>query len=177
MGDEKETELLLQTGTATCRRWRERRPIESRSTPTLGATRPRATLVDMSLSHTPHLPVDIQRLADDYFDLMHHQDMTVFDRVFHPDSVLYGVVEGELNIRPCAVYCEAMMARQSPAELGNPRRDSILAFDQISPTLALLKMQLEMFGGVMQDYLNLSSLDGQWWVVAKMWEKVGESAP
>ena len=99
----------------------------------------------------------------------------------HPRSVPlilgFNGIEGELNIRPCAVYREAMMARQSPAELGNPRRDSILAFDQISPTLALLKMQLEMFGGVMQDYLNLSFLDGQWWVVAKMWEKVGESAP
>ena len=131
----------------------------------------------MSLSHASHLPVDIQRIADDYFDLMHHQDMIVFDRVFHPDSVLYGVVDGALNIRPCAVYREAMMARQSPAELGNPRRDSILAFDQISSTLAVVKMQLEMFGGVMQDYLNLSYLDGQWWVVAKMWEKVGESEP
>jgi hypothetical protein len=131
----------------------------------------------MSLSHASHLPVDIQRIADDYFDLMHHQDMIVFDRVFHPDSVLYGVVDGALNIRPCAVYREAMMARQSPAELGNPRRDRILAFDQISSTLAVVKMQLEMFGGVMQDYLNLSYLDGQWWVVAKMWEKVGESEP
>jgi len=130
----------------------------------------------MTLPKTPHLPEDIQRLAEDYFDLMHHQDMQVFDRVFHPDSVLYGVVDGELNIRPSAVYREAMMARQSPAELGNPRRDSILAFDQISPTLAVVKMELEMFGGVMQDYLNLSFLDGQWWVVAKMWEKVGESA-
>ena len=135
------------------------------------------TLVEMTLSSDFHIPVKIQRLADDYFDLMHHQDMAVFDRVFHPDSVLYGVVDGELNIRPCLVYREAMRARQSPAELGNSRRDSILAFDQISPTLALLKMQLEMFGGVMQDYLNLSYLDGQWWVVAKMWEKVGESAP
>ena len=123
------------------------------------------------------LPPDIQVLARDYFDLMHHQDMAVFDRVFHRDSVLYGVVDGELNIRPCSVYREAVLARQSPAELGNPRRDVVLAFDQISPTLALLKMQLEMFGGVMQDYLNLSYLDGQWWVVAKMWEKVGESVP
>ena len=131
----------------------------------------------MSLSHASHLPVDIQRIADDYIDLMHRQDMIVFDRVFHPDSVLYGVVDGALNIRPCAVYREAMMARQSPAELGNPRRDRILAFDQISSTLAVVKMQLEMFGGVMQDYLNLSYLDGQWWVVAKMWEKVGESEP
>lgn len=124
-----------------------------------------------------NLPADIARLVDDYFELMHYQDMEIFDRVFHPDSVLYGVVEGELSIRPCSVYREAVLSRQSPAELGNPRRDVVLAFDQISPTLALLKMQLEMFGGVMQDYLNLSFLDDQWWVVAKMWEKVGESTP
>ena len=124
-----------------------------------------------------NLPADIRPLAEDYFDLMHHQDMEIFDRVFHKEAVLFGVVDGELNIRPRAVYREAVIARQSPAELGNPRRDRVLAFDQISPTLALVKMQLEMFGGVMQDYLNLSYLDGQWWVVAKMWEKVGESAP
>ncbi len=121
------------------------------------------------------LPGEIQVLARDYFDLMHHQDMEVFDRVFHPSSVLYGVVDGELSIRPFAVYRQAVIDRQSPAQLHNPRRDNVLGFDQISPTLALLKMQLEMFGGVMQDYLNLSYLDGQWWVVAKMWEKVGEA--
>ena len=49
-------------------------------------------------------------------------------------------------------------------------------FDQVSPTLALVKPQLEMFGGVMQDYLNIVFLDGQWWVMAKMWEKVGDVA-
>jgi hypothetical protein len=27
----------------------------------------------------------------------------------------------------------------------------------------------------MQDYLNIVYLDGQWWVIAKMWEKVGEA--
>lgn len=130
----------------------------------------------MNFEKNVSLPADIQRLVDDYFELMHVQDMEIFDRVFHPESVLYGVVDGQLNIRPCAVYREAMVARQSPAELGNARRDLVLGFDQISPTLALLKMQLEMFGGVMQDYLNLSYLDGQWWVVAKMWEKVGDLA-
>ena len=131
----------------------------------------------MDMFSIDNLPSDIRRLAEDYFDLMHHQDMEIFDRVFHKEAVLFGVVDGELNIRPRAVYREAVIARQSPAYLGNPRRDRVLAFDQISPTLALVKMQLEMFGGVMQDYLNLSYLDGQWWVVAKMWEKVGESAP
>ena len=121
------------------------------------------------------LPEGIRQLLDDYFDLMHTQDMAVFDRVFHKDSVLFGVVEGQLNVRPYAVYREVVMARQSPAELGNARRDVVLDFDQISPTLAWVKVQLEMFGGVMQDYLNLSYLDGQWWVVAKMWERVGDS--
>ncbi len=121
------------------------------------------------------LDPEIRTLVDNYFDLMHEQDMALFDRVFHPDSVLYGVVEGQINIRPYAVYREAVAARQSPAELGNTRRDAVLSFDQISGTLALLKMQLEMFGGVMQDYLNIVYLDGQWWVMAKMWEKVGEA--
>jgi hypothetical protein len=118
------------------------------------------------------LDTAIQTLARDYFDVMHHQDMELFDRVFHKDCVLYGVVDGALSIRPYAVYRQAVADRQSPAQLGNARRDVIVMVDQISPTLALLKMELEMFGGVMQDYLNIVFLDGQWWVMAKMWEKI-----
>ncbi len=68
-----------------------------------------------------------------------------------------------------------MLGRTSPAKLGNHRRDLVLDFDQISPTLALLKVQLEMFGGVMQDYLNVVYLEGQWWVMAKMWERVANA--
>lgn len=116
----------------------------------------------------------IQKLIADYFDVIHAQDMDLFDTVFHKDCVLYSAQGGELNIRPYAVYREAVANRQSPAELGNAREDTVLMFDQVSPTLALVKVQLQMFGGVMQDYLNIVYLDGQWWVMAKMWEKVGE---
>lgn len=68
-----------------------------------------------------------------------------------------------------------MANRTSPAESGNARRDAVLSFDQISPNLAWVKVQLEMFGGVMQDYLNIVKLDGKWWILAKMWERVGDS--
>lgn len=118
----------------------------------------------------------IKQLITNYFEVLHFQDMQLFDKVFHKDCVLYSAQGGELSIRPYAVYREAVANRQSPAEFGNARRDEVLMFDQISPTLALVKPQLEMFGGVMQDYLNIVFLDGQWWVMAKMWEKVGESA-
>lgn len=116
----------------------------------------------------------IAKLIEDYFEVLHFQDMELFDTVFHKDCVLYGVVNGELNIRRYPEYRAAVAARQSPAELGNERNDQVLLFDQISPTLALVKPQLQMFGGVMQDYLNIVHLDGQWWVMAKMWEKVGD---
>ncbi|MFM2030672.1 MAG: hypothetical protein RI927_292 [Actinomycetota bacterium] len=118
----------------------------------------------------------IKKLMADYFEVLHFQDMDLFDKVFHKDCVLYSAQGGQNNIRPYAVYREAVANRQSPAELGNTRRDQVLMFDQISPTLALVKPQLEMFGGVMQDYLNIVFLDGQWWVMAKMWERVGDAA-
>jgi Putative lumazine-binding len=118
----------------------------------------------------------IKQLIANYFEVLHFQDMNLFDKVFHKYCVLYSAQGGELSIRPYATYREAVASRQSPHDAGNARRDQVLMFDQISPTLALVKPQLEMFGGVMQDYLNLVFLDDQWWVMAKMWEKVGEAA-
>ena len=112
---------------------------------------------------------------DDYFDVMHFQDMTVFDKVFHKDCVLYSAQTGELSIRPYLIYREAVANRKSPNELGESRNDKVLMVDQISPTLALVKPQLTMFGGLMQDYLNIVHMDGQWWIISKMWERVGNA--
>jgi Putative lumazine-binding len=119
---------------------------------------------------------EIQSLIDDYFEVIHAQDMELFDRVFHPSCCLYSAQGGELVLRPYAVYREQVANRQSPKELGNARRDQVLMIDQISDTLALVRVQLEMFGGVMQDYLNIVYLDGKWVVMAKMYERVGDAA-
>ena len=116
----------------------------------------------------------IIQLLDNYFDVMHHQDMELFDRVFHKNCTLYSAQGGELSLRPYEVYRKQVLNRESPATLGNNRDDRVFLFDQISETLAVVKPQLEMFGGVMEDYLNIVYLDNQWWVMAKMWEKVGE---
>jgi hypothetical protein len=48
--------------------------------------------------------------------------------------------------------------------------------DMISPEVALAKVQLEMFGGVMQDYLSLLHVDGSWFVISKLYKQVGKSA-
>jgi hypothetical protein len=115
----------------------------------------------------------IKKMLDDYFDVMHFQDMDLFDKVFHKSCCLYGVADNALSLRPYDIYREAVVNRESPASKGEARNDHVLMFDQLSPTLAVVKVQLEMFGGVMQDYLNIVLLDGQWWIMAKMWERVG----
>lgn len=117
----------------------------------------------------------IQTLLDDYFELMHTQDMSLFDKVFHKDSTLFSSENDEIVIRPADFYRGQMEARNSPQDSGNARRDKVLLVDQISPEVALAKVQLEMFGGVMQDYLNLLHVDGSWFVISKLYKQVGKS--
>lgn len=117
----------------------------------------------------------IQTLLGDYFELMHTQDMSLFDKVFHKDSTLFSSENDEIVIRPADFYRGQMEARTSPQDSGNARCDKVLLVDQISPEVALAKVQLEMFGGVMQDYLNLLHVDGSWFVISKLYKQVGKS--
>jgi hypothetical protein len=115
-------------------------------------------------------------MLSDYFDTMHTQDMEKFDRVFNKNVVLYSAQTGELNIRPYDIYREAVVNRESPQSKGEARSEKIIMIDEISDTAALAKVQLEMFGGVMQDYLSLIHIDGRWQIISKIWERVGDVA-
>ena len=127
----------------------------------------------MHSPETSSIDVGIIELLDNYFEVIHAQDMDLFDKVFHVDCTLYGVNDNQTVLRPYLAYRNAVANRQSPKELGNPRKDEILDFDQISENMAWAKVQLQQFGGVMQDYLNLVKLDGKWWIIAKLYEQVG----
>jgi hypothetical protein len=126
---------------------------------------------------TSSIDVGIITLLDNYFELMHAQDMSLYDQVFHESASLFGVPDGTLNIRSFEVYKDAMLNRQSPAEKGEARRDQILFVDQLNGSLAVARVQLEMMGGVMQDYLSLLKIDGKWLIVAKTWARIGDSKP
>ena len=118
----------------------------------------------------------IEAMLSEYFDVMHTQDMVKFDRVFNENVVLYSAQSGELNIRPFNVYREAVVNRESPQSKGEPRKEEIIFIDEMSETAALAKVQLQMFGGVMQDYLNLIFINGKWQIISKIWERVGDVA-
>lgn len=116
----------------------------------------------------------IEAMLGEYFDVMYTQDMDKFDRVFHKEVVLYSAQTGELNKRPYDVYRDAVVNRESPESKGEVRKDTILLIDEISETAAMAKVQLQMFGGIMQDYLTLIHIDGRWQIISKIWERVGD---
>ena len=118
----------------------------------------------------------IEAMLADYFDVMYTQDMEKFDRVFHTNVVLYSAQTGELNRRPYDVYREAVVNRESPESKGEERKDEIIFIDEMSDTAAIAKVQLQMMGGVMQDYLTLIYIDGRWQIISKIWERIGDVA-
>lgn len=128
----------------------------------------------MQQPDTSSIDTGLVKLLDDYFEIIHAQDLELFDQVFHERCTLYSSQGNELVLRPFDVYRDQVANRQSPKDLGNPRDDQILEIDQISDTMAWAKVQLQMFGGIMQDYLNFVKIDGKWWIIAKLYEKVGE---
>jgi len=76
---------------------------------------------------TSTIEVGIITLLDNYFELMHTQNMDLFDKVFHPDCSLFGTPDDKYNVRTAAVYKEQMINRESPASKGEARRDDSLS--------------------------------------------------
>lgn len=116
---------------------------------------------------------EIRLFLSDYFDALHTQDLTVFDRVFHPACVLYAEQDGVLTVRPLPEYRRMVAGRAAPAALGQPRREEVLAMDVLSPTMAMVKVRLRLFDNIMEDHLNLMKHDGRWMVYAKHFHRAG----
>ena len=119
---------------------------------------------------------EIRAFLNDYFDVLQNQDMTLFDRVFHADCVLYSTQDGQTVVRPYTVYRDMVQGRASPESVKAPRHDTILMLDVLSDEMALAKVQLRLFDNIMVDYLNLMKVQGRWTVVAKHFWRKGPAA-
>lgn len=119
---------------------------------------------------------EIRAFLNDYFDVLQNQDLTLFDRVFHADCVLYSTQDGQTVVRPYKAYRDMVQGRASPESVKAPRHDTILMLDVLSDEMALAKVQLRLFDNIMVDYLNLMKVQGRWTVVAKHFWRKGPAA-
>ena len=118
---------------------------------------------------------EIRWFLKDYFDVLQNQDLELFDRVFHPQSVLYSAQNGEVVVRPFAAYREMVEGRASPQSQNSPRDDHVLMIDLLSPEMAMAKVQLRLFDNIMEDHLNVMKHEGRWMIYAKHFHRVGSA--
>lgn len=118
---------------------------------------------------------EVRGFLNDYFDVLQTQDMALFDRVFHRDCVLYSQQDGQLVVRPFAMYREMVQGRQSPASRGAPRQEEVLLIDVLSPTMVTAKVRLRLFDNIMEDHLNLMKHEGRWMIYAKHFTRAGQA--
>lgn len=113
-----------------------------------------------------------QTLADTittYLDGFYEGDAGKLASVFHPSSALTQSVDGTLHIIRRDQWLEMVRQRHSPAALGLPRADEILAIDVIAPGLAQVRLRCAMAPCRFTDLLSLLKLDGRWQVVQKVY--------
>ena len=119
---------------------------------------------------------DIETFLADYFDVLYTQDLDLFDRVFLAESVLYAQSGAETTVRPYAVYKDILANRASPQSLGHPRAEEIKMIDVLSADMAVVRVQLRLFGSVMADHLCLLRTNLGWRIAAKTYTRVGPAA-
>lgn len=112
-----------------------------------------------------------------YFDVMHECDLEKFDRIFHPTSSLFNAKDGVLTLRPFVKYRTEIENRVSPKSLGQPRIDSILTIDILSPEMCFAKVRVRIHEKIFVDNLNLLKIDGRWMIVAKIYHHADTVLP
>ena len=107
-----------------------------------------------------------------YFQALHECDLDKFDQVFHPTASLFDVTDGTFTAMPVSDYREVIRLRRSPASVGQPRDDSMISIDFLSPDMAVSKVRLRIHDHTFLDHLTLANVDGRFQIVAKTWHEI-----
>ena len=102
-----------------------------------------------------------------YLDLMYTADDAAYDLVFAATAQLHGLRDGKLAVLSNAEFRALLAGRPSPAALGAPREQAILAIDFASPDQAVAKVRVRISATLFLDQLSYHRVDGAWRVTAK----------
>ena len=103
-----------------------------------------------------------------YLDGLYEGDADKLAQVFLSSSALTQSLDNELKITPRDEWLEAVRKRPWPQARGLARVDHILAVEQISKNLALIKVKCAIPPRYFTDLLSFVKLDGEWRIAQKV---------
>lgn len=90
-----------------------------------------------------------------------------FDSVFHSSANLYWVANGELRSRTSAEYIAGASGAPAADEAERERR---IAWVEVKDDIAIARIELEYPSATFTDYMSLLRVDGEWRIVAKLFD-------
>lgn len=115
---------------------------------------------------------EIHAVLRDYFDALHHGDVQILERVFHPRAIYATADETPFLHRTMQEYFPVVAARQSPASRGEPRHEHIDAIELAGDNTAMARVRCSIGARDFVDFLSLVRIDGRWQVIAKVFQIV-----
>lgn len=102
-----------------------------------------------------------------YFQGVFNGDTALLRRIFHPQALVAGDINGQPYFKSLDQYLYGVEHRQSPAELKETFRMEILAVEIIN-SIASAKVHLPMFEFNYYDLLSLNKINGKWIIINKL---------
>jgi len=87
------------------------------------------------------------------------------EKVFHPESKLFWIRNGQLNQRTSEAYIAGAPGR--PADDENQRQRRIALID-ITGNTAVVKVELDYPSALITDYFSMLKVDGSWKIINKI---------
>jgi len=112
---------------------------------------------------------EIEQAIQTYLDGFHHGDVARLAAVFHSSSALTQSTAQGLQILTRDAWLDMVDQRPSPAALGLPRADEVLAIDVLGPSTAHVKLRCAIPPRYFTDLLSLLRIEGRWQVVQKVY--------
>ncbi|BBB30005.1 nuclear transport factor 2 family protein [Neptunomonas japonica] len=111
----------------------------------------------------------VMALVRDYFDGLHHGEVSKLRAIFHPDAYL----KAPGLRRGLEQWLDAVASRPVPSEQGRPYDYKLLSIEIIKDQ-AMVKLECPLFDHFYVDFLGLLKENGHWLIVNKMYTDLRE---
>lgn len=113
----------------------------------------------------------ISEMIDTYFAGLYTGDVEKLEAVFHPQSLLFGDINGQPYLKALPDYLEGVKNRQSPRDLGESQHMQTISIEVLND-VAYAKLHVPMLGFNYYDYLSLIRTEGRWMISSKSFTHV-----
>lgn len=120
---------------------------------------------------------DVLSVLERYLDGLYRCDASLLGTIFHPDA-RYATTTGNENLFwSMDHYLPIVAARESPESRGEARDGKVLNVGFAGPNAAMACVQSSIGNKFFTDFVSLVRLEGQWKIVAKVFDYVVKEPP